>query len=282
VFNNTAGTATTNPATLNIGVTPVITSINYMTIPVGLTSGITVIATGTPAPQYTVTGNLPSGVTLDPVTGLFSGTPASGTAGSYPVTIQATNGIGTAPTQSFTLTVTSTVTSFLVSKGSAQRSFIRYLDLGMDSNASALALLNNPSRVKLTKADLNGVGSAAVSLAGFLSVPTGQSTLAVNFGTVGLGNSRNTTTADGYYTLGLDLDGNGTFETNLFFFRILGDTNGDKEVTLADQNAVLAGCQQPYNVNLDLNGDGVVNTSDFQYVKKSVGRKLKSTLIVTS
>jgi hypothetical protein len=282
VFSNTAGTATTNPATLNIGVTPVITSINYMTIPVGLTSGITVIATGTPAPQYTVTGNLPSGVTLDPVTGLFSGTPASGTAGSYPVTIQATNGIGTAPTQSFTLTVTSTVTSFVISKGAAQRSFIRYLDLGMDSNASALALLNNPSRVKLTKADLNGVGSAAVSLAGFLSVPTGQSTLAVNFGTVGLGNSRNTTTADGYYTLGLDLDGNGTFETNLFFFRILGDTNGDKEVTLADQNAVLAGCQQPYNVNLDLNGDGVVNTSDFQYVKKSVGRKLKSTLIVTS
>jgi hypothetical protein len=282
VFNNTAGTATTNPATLTIGVTPVITSINYMTIPVGLTSGITVIATGSPAPQYSVTGNLPSGVTLDPVTGLFSGTPASGTAGSYPVTIRATNGIGTAPTQSFTLTVTSTVTSFVVSRGAAQRSYIRYLDLGMDSNASALALLQNPSRVKLTKADLNGVGSAAVSLAGFLSVPTGQSTLSVNFGTVGLGNSRNTTTADGYYTLGLDLDGNGTFETNLFFFRILGDTNGDREVTVADQNAVLAGCTAPYNANLDLNGDGVVNTSDFQYVKKSVGKKLKNTLIVTA
>jgi hypothetical protein len=282
VFTNSAGTATTNPATLNIGVTPVFTSINYMTIPVGMTSGITVIATGSPAPQYSVTGNLPSGVTLDPVTGLFSGTPASGTAGSYPVTIQATNGIGTAPTQNFTLTVISTVTSFVVSKGSAQRSYIRYLDLGMDSNASALALLNNPSRVKLTKADLNGVGSAPVSLSGFLSVPTGQSTLAVNFGTVGLGNSRNTTTADGYYTLGLDLDGNGTFETNFFFFRILGDTNGDREVSAADQTLVLAGCTAPYNANLDLNGDGVVNTSDFQYVKKSVGKKLKSTLIVTS
>ncbi|MEI7924102.1 MAG: hypothetical protein WCJ40_19505, partial [Planctomycetota bacterium] len=120
VFNNTAGTATTNPATLNLGVTPVITSLNYMTIPVGMTSGITVIATGSPAPQYTVTGNLPSGVTLDPVTGLFAGAPAIGTAGSYPVTIQALNGIGTAPTQSFSLTVTSTVTSFTVSKGSAQ------------------------------------------------------------------------------------------------------------------------------------------------------------------
>ena len=164
----------------------------------------------------------------------------------------------------------------------AQRSYIRYLDLGMDSNASALALLNNPSRVQLTKADLNGVGSAAVPLAGFLSVATGQSTLAVNFGTIGLGNSRNTSTADGYYTLGVDLDGNGTFETNLFFFRLFGDTNRDKEVTTADQSAVLAGCTVAYNVNLDLNGDGVVNTSDFTYVKKNVGRKLKSTLIVTS
>jgi hypothetical protein len=283
VFTNTAGTATTNPATLNIGVTPVFTSINYMTIPVGLTSGITVIATGVPAPQYTiVSGSLPSGVTLDPVTGLFAGAPAGGTAGSYPVTIQALNGIGTAPTQNFSLTVTSTVTSFVVSRGAAQRSYVRYLDLGMDSNASALALLNNPSRVKLTKADLNGVGAAPVPLAGFLSVPSGQSTLAVNFGTIGLGNSRNTSTADGYYTLGVDLDGNGTFETNLFFFRLFGDTNGDREVTATDQSAVLAGCTAAYNANLDLNGDGVVNTSDLNYVKRNVGRKLKSSLIVTS
>jgi hypothetical protein len=53
-------------------------------------------------------------------------------------------------------------------------------------------------------------------------------------------------------------------------------------VDATDQTTVLAGCTVADNVNLDLNGDGVVNTSDFQYVKKSVGRKLKSTLIVTS
>ncbi|MCY2934430.1 MAG: putative Ig domain-containing protein, partial [Planctomycetota bacterium] len=224
----------------------------------------------------------PAGVTLDSTTGLFMGTPAAGTAGSWPVTIKAENGIGAGATQAFSLKVTSTITSFTVSKGVAQRSYIRYLDLGMDSNASALALLNNPSRVQLTKANLNGVGSAPVSLSGFLSVPAGQSTLAVNFGTIGLGNSRNTSTADGYYTLSVDLDGNGSFDTNLFFFRLFGDINGDREVTTADQSAVLAGCTAAYNANLDLNGDGVVNTSDFQYVKKSVGKKLKSTLIVTS
>jgi hypothetical protein len=136
--------------------------------------------------------------------------------------------------------------------------------------------------VQLTSADLNGVSSTPVPLTGFLSVPTGQSKLAIDFGTEGLGNSRNTTTADGYYTLSIDLDGNGTFETNLFFFRLMGDTNGNREVTAADQNAVLAGLRQNYNANLDVNGDGVVNAADFQYVTRSVGRKLRSTLIVTA
>jgi uncharacterized membrane protein len=283
VLTNAAGTVTSNAATLRIGVAPNITSTNEMTIPVGLTSGISVIATGSPAPTYSITaGTLPSGVTLNSTTGLFSGTPAAGTAGNWPVTIQASNGINTPATQAFSLKVTGSVTSFVISKGQTQRSYIRYLDLGLDSNAAALTLLNNPGRVQLTKANLDGNGSTNVPLTGFLSVPTGQSKLAFDFGAVGLGNSRNTTTANGYYTLGLDLDGNGTFETMLYFFRLFGDINGDRQVDAADQTTVLAGCTVAYNVNLDLNGDGVVNTSDFQYVKKSVGRKLKSTLIVTS
>jgi hypothetical protein len=281
--NGISPNATTKTAKLSIGIAPVIITASEITIPLGLTSGMTVRATGSPAPTYSITqGSLPAGVTLDSNTGLLSGRPAAGTARSWPITIKANNGIGNGATQEFRLKVTSTVTSFTVSKGLTQRSYIRYLDLGMDSNTSALALLNNPSRVQLTRADLNGVGSTPVPLTGFLSVPTGQSTLAIDFGTDGLGSSRNTTTADGYYTLGVDLDGNGTFETKLFFFRLLGDTSGNREVTAADQNAVLAGLTQDYNANLDVNGDGVVNTSDFQYVRKSLGRKIKSTLIVTA
>jgi hypothetical protein len=281
--NGISPNATTKTAKLSIGIAPVIITASEITIPLGLTSGMTVRATGSPAPTYSITqGSLPAGVTLDSNTGLLSGRPAAGTARSWPITIKANNGIGNGATQEFRLKVTSTVTSFTVSKGLTQRSYIRYLDLGMDSNTSALALLNNPSRVQLTRADLNGVGSTPVPLTGFLSVPTGQSTLAIDFGTDGLGSSRNTTTADGYYTLGVDLDGNGTFETKLFFSRLLGDTSGNREVTAADQNAVLAGLTQDYNANLDVNGDGVVNTSDFQYVRKSLGRKIKSTLIVTA
>ena len=260
-----------------------ITSFNEITMPIGLTSGISVIATGNPVPVFSViAGNLPVGVSLDSTTGLLSGTPVAGTAGNYLITIQASNGSAAPANQNIILKVVSTVTSFTVSKGQAQRSYIRYLDLGLDSNASALMLKNNPGRVRLTKADLNGVGATNVPLAGFISVAQGSSTLAFDFGTVGLGNSRNTATADGYYTLGLDLDGNGTFETSLTFDRLFGDINGDGQVNATDMQTVLAGCTVAYNTSLDINGDGIVNTSDYQYVKKAVGRKIKSGLILTA
>ena len=283
VFTNGIGSpAITNAATLSVGITPVIITGNRMTLAVGLTGGMSVIATGSPTPQYTiVAGTLPSGVTLNPTTGLFSGTPAAGTAGTYPVTIQASNGIGTAPTQAFTLNVISTVTSFSISKGQVQRSYIRYMDIGFDSAASALAIKNNPGRLTLTKADLNGGGSTAVPITSSWLNTTGNK-LNINFGAIGLGNSRNTNDADGYYTLSVDVDGSGSYTTNLYFFRLFGDVNGDREVTVADQSTVLAGCTQAYNALLDINGDGIVNASDYQYVKKAVGRKLKSTLIVTN
>jgi hypothetical protein len=87
--------ATTNAATLTIGIAPAFTSVNAMTIPVGLNSGMTVTATGTPAPTLAITsGSLPSSVTFNPTAGLLSGTAAAGTSGTYPVTISATNGIG--------------------------------------------------------------------------------------------------------------------------------------------------------------------------------------------
>ena len=49
--------------------------------------------------------SLPTGVTFDAATGVLSGTPAAGTANTYPITFTATNGVGSPATQSFTLTV---------------------------------------------------------------------------------------------------------------------------------------------------------------------------------
>ena len=55
--------------------------------------------------SYTETGKLPSGVTLNPTSGLLGGTPAAGTGGIYPITVTASNGVLPNATQSFTLTV---------------------------------------------------------------------------------------------------------------------------------------------------------------------------------
>ena len=70
----------------------------------GTAGSFTVTATGYPAPTFSETGVLPSGVTLSSG-GSFSGTPAPGTGGTYVITITASNGIGTNATQTFTLTV---------------------------------------------------------------------------------------------------------------------------------------------------------------------------------
>ncbi len=83
---------------------PAITSTANTTFTVGTPGSFTVTATGYPAPTFSETGALPSGVTLSSA-GVLSGTPAAGTGGAYSITITASNGIGTDATQSFTLSV---------------------------------------------------------------------------------------------------------------------------------------------------------------------------------
>ena len=84
---------------------PAITSADHATFTEGAAGSFTLTTTGTPTPTLTESGALPSGVAFDAATGAVSGTPAAGTAGSYPVTFTATNGVGSPAAQSFTLTV---------------------------------------------------------------------------------------------------------------------------------------------------------------------------------
>jgi len=66
----------------------------------------TITTNGTPsgANPYSVTGTLPSGVTLDTATGVISGTPAAGAAGTYPVTVAVNTTIG-AVNKAVTITI---------------------------------------------------------------------------------------------------------------------------------------------------------------------------------
>src|SRR5437667_11908262 len=87
---------------------PTITSANSTTFVVGTAGSFTVTATGTPTPTLTETGALPSGVTFvdnGNGTATLSGTPAAGTAANYPITIAASNAVGTPANQSYMLTV---------------------------------------------------------------------------------------------------------------------------------------------------------------------------------
>ena len=108
---NPAGGGTSNALAFTInssGQAPAITSASGATFTVGTAGTFTVTTTGSPTPSITETGALPSPVTFKDNgngTATLSGIPAAGTAGSYPITIKASNGVGTAATQSFTLTV---------------------------------------------------------------------------------------------------------------------------------------------------------------------------------
>jgi hypothetical protein len=91
---------------------PAITSPSSTTFTAGTAGSFTVEATGTPpGPTLTLSdggASLPTGVSFvdnGDGTATLSGTPAAGSAGSYPFTITAANGVDPDATQSFTLTV---------------------------------------------------------------------------------------------------------------------------------------------------------------------------------
>jgi hypothetical protein len=90
------------------GTAPSITSGASTSFDVLSNGSFTVTATGEPTPALSETGALPNGLTFTDNgdgTATLSGTPTTGTAGSYPVTFTASNGVAPNATQSFTLTV---------------------------------------------------------------------------------------------------------------------------------------------------------------------------------
>jgi hypothetical protein len=95
----------TQSFTLSVNQAPAITSGDGATFTVGQAGTYQVVASGFPAPTFSVaSGSLPDGVTLS-AAGLLSGTPAAGSGGIYRFAVQAANGVGNGATQAFTLTV---------------------------------------------------------------------------------------------------------------------------------------------------------------------------------
>jgi hypothetical protein len=99
-----AGTVTTASAALTVKTPPLINSASGAVFIATQLGSFTVQASGTPAPTFVATG-LPAWASLDPTTGIISGTPAGVSGSPYSITITASNGVSPAATQSFTLSV---------------------------------------------------------------------------------------------------------------------------------------------------------------------------------
>jgi hypothetical protein len=159
--------------------------------------------------------------------------------------------------------------------GQTQRSYLRCLDVVFDQSDELQDMITN-GRFQLTKRDLNGANPAVLSMP--VTSTVGNS-LRLDFGVNGLGGNHNTNAGDGYYEMGVDLDGNGSFETKRYFYRLLGDVNGDRKVDVADSSLVV-GSYGSSNPERDVNGDEIVNANDRTLVLRCVGRKLKDDLFL--
>jgi hypothetical protein len=162
---------TSQSFTLTVDEAPVITSNNSTTFTVGGAGSFQVTTTGTPTPSLTETGTLPSGVTFvdnGNGTGSLSGTPATGTAGSYPIVFTATNGVGTPATQNFTLTVSPAPTCTTGGSEAMLNGNYAFLLKGFDNSGNpalvgGVLTFNGSGSVTAGTIDLNGNATNGIS-----------------------------------------------------------------------------------------------------------------------
>ena len=132
--------------------------------------------------------------------------------GEYEVTFEA---FGTLPDGSVTSSgdvtyffqVGNTVEALDVQNGEPQRSFVRNVDLVFGQDDGLDDLLTS-GRVEVTKFDLNGENGIAVDRTAYAASVDGAR-LRLDFGANGIGGNRNTDAGDGYYRIGVDMDGDG-------------------------------------------------------------------------
>ncbi len=135
--SNSAGNGPPSAASVAVtpGVAPSFTSAALPDGTYGTAYQRTLAASGSPAPSFAVTaGTLPTGLSLDASSGVISGTPSS--VGFFNGTISASNGIGSAATQAFAISIAAGLpdapTTVVATRGNAQVSvaFLAPADTG--------------------------------------------------------------------------------------------------------------------------------------------------------
>ena len=141
---------------------PTFTSAAGVSVQAGSALRFAVTANGSPTPAITESGRLPGGVTFSDAgngTASLAGTPAA--AGSYPVTLTATNTQGHA-TQTFTLTVTAGPAAAIAASS------------GADQTAAVSTPFATPLAAQVTDAYGNPVSGATVTFSPPTSGPSGS------------------------------------------------------------------------------------------------------------
>jgi len=208
------------------------------------------------------------------------------------------------------------VVGVAVQRQSVNRSFVRYLDVVLNSTdlsslaSSATNFLANFTLSRTRNAGFGG-GSAISDSTEYLTnssvyyTPVG---FTVDFGAGGLGNQSSTATYDGVYELAKKAGSNLTLANSYSFHRLLGDANGDGVVDALDTSLIQTVLTSPawryqnasnltyVNGNMsatssnplaafnwvgDLNGDGKINALDLNIAGFQRGRRVSYTRRVT-
>ena len=174
--NNTHATKTQD-FTLTVDQMPAIMSADSATFAVGALGSVTVTATGSPAPTFSESGALPTGVTFNDTTGLLSGTPATNTdAGLYNLTITAHNGAGNDATQNFALTVDPQPVLLKITSTTANGTY------GPGATINVTATFTEPVTLSGGNLLFNLNTGASVSIAPFANMTTVSGTYTVAAG----------------------------------------------------------------------------------------------------
>ncbi len=159
----------TAAATANVA--PVISSIPDGTVNYPSTFTYQVVATGTPAPSFSLSGG-PGGLTINRTTGLITFTPSSRQIGAQSVTIKATNSVGSA-SKSFKLTVTNYVAPVIATPpaqvATAGAAF-SYQLAATGTPAPTFALVSGPAGLTVSSSGLVSWTPSAVAAAQSVTV----------------------------------------------------------------------------------------------------------------
>ena len=178
--SNGAGSDATQSFTLTSAEAPTITSASTAPFSTGVAGTYTVTTSGYPQPSITESGTLPSGLTFKDNgdgTATISGTPAGGSAGSYPVTISAINSSGSLATLNLTITVSAATAPTITSSSTADFTLNQAGAVAITTTGSPTPKITESGTLPagLTFTD-NGHGTALLSGTG---TATGTATLTI-------------------------------------------------------------------------------------------------------